>query len=452
MMFGASTVAKVVNAIKRHTALRVSREIASNTLWLLTGHGLRMGLGLVVAVWLARYLGPDAYGTYSFTIAFVAMFSQLSALGLNSILARDIVQEPEQTQEILGTALVLRLVGGTAMVVLSVAAIWFIEPNNGLIRTLVAIYATGSVFRAFEVVDQYFQSKVQSRYVVMAKSSSYIIAATVIVSLILIGGGLRAFVAVRAGEILLFVGGLVLAYRFRGQSIRHWAWDSKRAISLLKQSWPLILSGFGAVIYLKIDQVMLAQVVNYTAVGHYAVAVQLSEIWYIVPTAIVSSIFPALVKLRQADIGVYRDRLQQLYDFLAGLAMIVALPISLFSNMIINALYGPEYAPAGQMLGIHIWASVFIFMRAGLSKWLIVEDLFIFSLVTHGAGAIVNIGLNIVLIPLWGGNGAAIATVISYAIASYGALAFHDLTRPAAKMMTRALAGPFRAVVWAATR
>jgi O-antigen/teichoic acid export membrane protein len=83
-------------------------------------------------------------------------------------------------------------------------------------------------------------------------------------------------------------------------------------------------------------------------------------------------------------------------------------------------------------------------MRAVLSRWLLVEDLVRFSLVTHAAGAVLNVALNLVLIPRYGGLGAAAATVASYATASWGALFFATRTRPIGIMMAKSLLLPLR--------
>ncbi|MEO1561060.1 MAG: flippase, partial [Cyanobacteria bacterium J06632_19] len=229
-----------------------------------------------------------------------------------------------------------------------------------------------------------------------------------------------------------------------GNSLINWRFQFSRGKSLLSKSWPLILSSVGTIIYLKIDQIMLGEMIGKEAVGNYAVAAKISEIWYFIPTAVASSVFPSLLKSRENNIKAYKNKLQKLYDNLACLALLIALPITIVSTPVITMLYGEVFREAGLILSIHIWASVFIFMRAALSKWLIAEDLYVFSLVTHGLGAIVNALLNLFLIPNFGGIGAAIATLISYATASYFALFVHSRTVETARMMTLALIFPVR--------
>ena len=213
---------------------------------------------------------------------------------------------------------------------------------------------------------------------------------------------------------------------------------------LLRQCWPLILSGLAAQIYLKIDQIMLGLIISDSAVGIYSVAVRFSEVWYFIPNIFVSSAFAVLLSYKSRDESMYYFKMQKLLDYLFLFALSIAILIMIIANPLIYFLYGQEYISAAPVLTVHIWASLFVFMRALLSKWLIAEELTFFSLVTHLTGAIVNISLNLVLIPKFGIMGAAIATLISYAFASYGALFFDRRTVVFARMMTISLLSPIR--------
>src|SRR5690606_26357182 len=138
----------------------------------------------------------------------------------------------------------------------------------------------------------------------------------------------------------------------------------------------------------------------------FSVAASLSEAWYFVPIAIVTSVFPRLIELRDQSPEVYARRLQQLLDFLLVLALIVAAAVQVVARPFIVKMYGETYEPAVLMLQLHILSGVFMFMRALLSKWILIEDLLIFSLVTQGLGALANVALNFFMIPKWGGVGA----------------------------------------------
>jgi len=231
---------------------------------------------------------------------------------------------------------------------------------------------------------------------------------------------------------------------------KRWQPNKQYAIELLKESRWLIMSGFMAVIYLKVDLLMLGQLTNVEQVGFYAVAARLSEVWYFFPGALVASFFPKLLKLKKAKEEEkqegYNQQLQKLCDYLFGAALILAITVSFAADFIIVLLFGEQYQPSAALLQIHIWAGIFIFMRALLSKWLIAEHLLKFSLLTHGIAAVVNVSLNYYWIPLYGAQGAAWATLISYATSSYFVLWLNKSTRVMAWIMTKSLYFPLRII------
>lgn len=406
---------------------------------------LRMGVGLIVSVWLARYLGPETLGVYRYAFAIVALLGYLVDLGLNGIIVRDLVEaDPKEEGRILGTTFGAKLTSGVFCIGVATGAVWTLRPDDALTQLVVFVLAFQLLGRAFDVIDLWFQSRVKSRFTVIAKSTAFLTVAASKVTLILFGAPLVAFATLVVVEVIIGAIGLIVFYKRQGKQVCEWTFRFRTLKSLLFRSWPLILSGFGAIVYLKVDQVMLGEMASNQAVGIYAVAAKLSEVWYFFPAAIVTSVFPALLETKEKNEDLYLTRMQQLYDGLALCAFALVVPITLFANPIIDFVYGSQFNGAGTILAIHVWASLFIFMRKALSKWIIAEDLYIFSAVTHGAGAATNVGLNLYLIPEYGGTGAAMATVFSYAVASYLALFLHARTREAAQMMTLAIFSPIR--------
>jgi O-antigen/teichoic acid export membrane protein len=169
---------------------------------------------------------------------------------------------------------------------------------------------------------------------------------------------------------------------------------------------------------MKIDQVMIKNFMEIKEVGYYAAAVKLCEAWYFVPMAVSTSVFPAIVNAKQTSEKLYLNRLQKLYDFLAAIAIIIAIPVTFLSGFIIDILFGPKFQPAASVLTIYIWAGVATFLGVASSQYLIAENLTKLSFYRTLIGMIINVILNLYLIPVYGINGAAIATLISYSLAT----------------------------------
>lgn len=405
------------------------RKIIENMGWLVFDRIVRMGMGLFVGVWVARYLGPIQFGSFNFAFSFLALFGTLSTLGLDALVIREAIRCPPDVPEILGTTLALRSGGALCAFLISVAAIHLIQPNDQIALQLVVILGSATIFTAFDTIDSYFQSQVQSKITVWAKNSAFLVFAVVKVLLIETKAPLLAFAVASVGEAALGAVGLLLGYRWTGGRILAWTVSKKRAIELLKQSWPVILSGMAIMVYMRIDMVMLKVMQGDAAVGVYAAATRVSEVWYFIPMAIVSSVSPAIMRAKDRP-AIYYGRIRNLCSMMTMTACVIGFAVAPASHMIIRLLYSNTYSAAGPVLAVHIWASVFVFLGMAQSPWNISENLLKLSLYWTVAGAIGNVVMNVFLIPRYSAMGAAIATVVSYAISGVFANALSSRTRP----------------------
>ncbi len=420
-----------------------------NTSWLVGEKLLSMVLVLLVNVFVARHLGPESFGLLNYLLAVIALLIPLSSLGLNAIITRELVALKHSDLSIMTTATVIRFLGGVLASIILLICLYF-----GVFTRLegkywaIILLSLANLLVAFHVIDFWFQAKVQSKYIVKVRFLSVVIISTIKLTLVYFKAPISAFIWAAALESLLLSVGFIVIYKVKKGSFSLSTFDFSYGMKLLKQSKWLVLSGIASIIYLKIDQVMLTEMVSTTENGIYSVASRLSEVWYFFPTALAASFFPSLLKFKETNQEKYQQQLQRLCDVLFISALAIALALTFLSNWLIVFLFGEEYYAAGSILALHIWAGVFVFMRALLSKWLLAENLLVFSLVTHGIGAVINIGLNLWLIPTYYGVGAAIATVVSYAFASYIVLFFHPSTWPMAKIMTKSLFFPVRLVLF----
>jgi len=400
---------------------------------------LRMGASLVVGVWIARYLGVQQYGLFNYALAFVTLFTPVLTLGLDEIVVRHVVRESSNKEEILGTTFWLKLLGGIASVLLAVGITIFLGEREFLKISLVAILAIAGIFRAADTIELWFQSQVQSKYAVIAKNIAFLLNTLIKVALILTKAPLLAFAWVTLAEFAMNAVGLAIVYQYKGFSFLSWRWNFQVAKTLLKESLPLIFSGFAIMIFMKIDQIMLGQMIGDKEVGIYSAAVRLSEIWYFIPGAIVPSVAPSIYAAKDQSDKVYYQRLGQLFRLLTCIAVAIAVPMTFLSDKIVMVLFGNGYAGAGAILAVHIWTSIFVFLGFASSPWFIAEGLNHVTLGKTVFGAILNIILNFLLIPQYSGLGAAIATIISQAAAAFLCNAFDRRTQKIFKIQLQSL-------------
>lgn len=391
---------------------------------------LRMVAGLLVGIWVARYLGPAQFGIFSYAIAFAALFGSIAKLGLDSIVVRDLVKEPARRNLYMGTAFWLKLIGAIVMLVAMLLAIR-LTSNDSTTNLYIFIIGSGTLFQAFDVIDFYFQSIVLSRFVSICRLMQLLISSLLKLYFIFTGAELVYFVIVSLVDQVTLAFSLYLAYRYQKSGGGFWHFDFHTAKLLLGESWPLIISGFVVMIYMRIDQIMIKEILGEEKVGLYSAAVRLSEGWYFVPVIITNSLFPAVVRAKEISQELYHRRLQRLYTFLVWMAIAFAVPMTFLSDGLVVLLYGEAFRAAGQVLMLHVWAGVFVSMGVASSSWFISENLQRLAFYRTLLGATINVGLNLLLIPACGMLGAAIATVAAQSMAAL----FFDLFTKKTRMV-----------------
>jgi PST family polysaccharide transporter len=410
------------------------QKLIGNTGWLFADRMLRIGIGLVLGVWIARYLGPDQFGLFSYAGAFVSLFSIFATLGLDGIVVRELVREPDVKNGILGSAFALKLAGSGITLLAAVSAIVILRPADTLVHQLVAIIAAGTIFQSLDTIDLWFQARVESRYSVYARSSAFLLVSALKVVLILKNAPLIAFAWAGVLELLLGAAGLALAFRLNGQHLLAWKLSLPKIRQTLKECWPLALSGLAVLLYMKIDQVMLGQMLDNKAVGVYSAAIRISEVWYFIPISIVASVTPSLIEAKKLGGATYRYRLANLFRLMSAIALGIAVPMTFASGYVAKVLYGNQYEGVAPILAIHIWAALFVFLGVAQGPWNINENLTSLALIRTVIGAGANVILNILLIPRFGPIGAAIATTVSYALSAVVLNAFSRKTREIFKL------------------
>ncbi|MBI2417060.1 MAG: flippase [Ignavibacteriales bacterium] len=379
---------------------------------------LRLILGFVVGVYMIRYLGPAEFGLLSYAISLVGLFTALATLGLESIVVRELVKNPEKRDELLGSVFAMRLASGViALVSLAVLLLFTGDDTRTIIIAL--IIGGGLIFQSLSVIENYFQSKVLAKYSSLVQISNLVITGGLKIYLMVVHANLVWFAVATFLESSLLAVGFLIVFKMQYLSPSTWRFNKDAALKLLKDAWPLILSGIVIMIYMKIAQVFIKNMLDETQNGYYATAVRLTEAWYFIPMAITASLFPAIVSAKNVSEELYRSRLQKLYDVLAWISIGLAIPVTFLAAPVMEFLFGPKYLPAAPVLTVYIWAGVPTFLGVANSQYLIAENLTRMSFYRTLLGMIVNVLLNIYVIPRWGIVGSAWVTLISQTIATF---------------------------------
>lgn len=424
----------------RSVVAALTRDMARNTFWIVGSSVVNMVLGLFVTAIIARYFGPTEFGRFNYALAIVILFTAVSTLGLETLTVRSLVNGDHKQHVVIGTSLILRLFGGLVLTGISLGTVIVLEPDDRGVWVLVTLLSFMMVLRAGDVIDYWFQSRLKSRIAGLIRIGSYTVASALKVLLIMAGGTIYQFAAIYSFDALLVGVAFTIAFRRLNRGDPRWRWDGAYAKHILSRSWFLMLSGFMGTVYMRVDQVMLGTMLSdTTALGVFAAATTLSTMWYFIPLALVASVNPGIMRAKSEDKTLYEARVQDLFTMVAWIALGFCLVFVVLSDLIVRIVYGAAYAGAADILRVSVFAGLFATLGSARASWLICEGLQKFAPVYSTVGAVASVLLNLYLIPLMGGFGAAIATVVAQFVSVVLIPMLSRKTRLASLMMLRAL-------------
>lgn len=332
---------------------------------------LRMLTGLLVGLWVARYLGPQNLGIFSYVLAFTALFSGLAKLGIDNILIRELVSKPHLHDLYMGTAFWLKVCGAFFSLICICLTLVFIKSD---IKTdvYILIIACGLIFQSFEVVDFYYQSQVKVKFISICKLLQLLFSSALKIYLVINNADLTMFVLVS------FVDQLTLAISYywlysRKHKSFFGCFDTKVAIQLIKEGLPWMTAGLIWGACMRVDQIIIQHQLSSASLGLYCASLRVAELTHIIPVVLCASFFPSIISAKTNSIALYNERLVMLCSLVLWLGIVLAVFVNLVSTPLIKVLYGDKFQGADLLLTLFIWSSLFVFYGTVLSYWLVAE-------------------------------------------------------------------------------
>jgi O-antigen/teichoic acid export membrane protein len=397
--------------LKRLVLNQEVMRYVKNSAWMLAEYGLKVISAILVTIYVARYLGPDQFGVLSYALAVVAIVLAISRLGMESILVRDLVRYPEKRQEYMATAFRLMLLSGFVGIGILAGMVYWLEEN---IKTQVYIWIISAsiVCQAFLVVDYNFQSQVQAKYSSIAKSLALIFSALSKIGLVWLEADLFYFALFYAIDHLVIAITLFFMHWSRGQPLFFHGFQKKLVKPLLSSAWPMVVSAVSAILYTRVDQLMIRSMLGFHELGLYVAATKIYEGWIIVPYVISISLLPAILRLKEEG-GDYEKHMSLMISLLFWPSVVVALIITISSDYVIYLTFGPDYFASSNSLVIIMWASIFGAIGSLSARFLTVEGMES-KIAKRGIfGLLLNLMLNVPMIYFFGIEGAAFSTLIT---------------------------------------
>lgn len=386
-------------------------RIVRNAGWLMAGKVFHMILSFLMGLLMARYLGPKNYGLLNYAAAYCTFFTAFCTLGINSVIIKDFVDHPDEEGQAIGTTITLRLVSSLMSFCLILGIVSIVDCTEPVTIWVVALYSISLVFQVFDTLQQWFQSKLMSKYYAIATLVSYTIASAYKAFLLITGKSVAWFAVSNSIDYLLAA--VVLFIFYKRKQGPAFSVSMKKAKSLLSVSSSYILSGLMVAIYSATDKFMLKQMLDESNVGYYSLAVQISTLWVFILTAIIDSMKPPIMEYHNLDRKLYLRMNKRLYAIIFYLSLGASLLICLIAPLLVEIIYGSAFLPSVSPLRIVVWYVAFSYLGVARDAWIVCERKQKYLKYLYLGSAILNVILNYLLIPIWNVNGAAVASLLT---------------------------------------
>lgn len=413
-----------------------SREV-QNAGWLIGGKVAQMVLSLFVGLLSARYLGPSNYGLISYGNALIALFMSLCTLGINSVIVKELLDNPQSQGEALGTAIFLRVLSSFLSALMAISVSLILDYGQWETVIVVAMCSVSLVFHAFDTISYWFQARYQSKILALITFAAYVATSIYKIALLILQKSVFWFAFASSVDYIVLAALLLWAYRKNGGTPFRFSLTKGRKI--LSKSYHYILSGMMVAIYGQTDKLMLKQLLSESEVGYYTIATTLCGMWTFILSAVIDSMYPTLVRAYQQDKALFAKRNRQLYAIVFYLSVCASLGFTVLGNWIVKLLYGAEYLPAVIPLRVVTWYTAFSYLGVARNAWMVCNDKQKYIKFMYIPAVFINIALNSLLIPTMGATGAAVASLVTQIATSILLpLCIRDL-RPNAKLMLEAI-------------
>ena len=387
------------------------KSALKNASWIIVCRIIQSLISLVIGMISARYLGPSNYGVITYVSSVVAFTLPIMQLGLNQTLVKEFVQSPEREGKILGTSLVINILSGIVSMIGSVAFVFLVNAGERETILVCILYSFTLLFQATEMTQYWFQYQLLSKYPSIATLCAYVVVSLYKIFLLVTQKSVVWFALSNVLDYFLISVILMVIYFKVGNQRLSFDWRLGR--EMLSRSKYYIIPSLMVMIFQHTDRIMIKLMMGEAETGFYSAAITCVGISGFVFSAVIDSMRPVILEEKGKDQARYENRVAQLYAIITFISLAQSIGMTVLAKPLVNLLYGAEYAPTAGILCVAVWYVTFSYYGSVRNVWILAEgkQRYLFGINVIGAAA--NVLLNLLLIPRWGGIGAAIASLIT---------------------------------------
>lgn len=389
----------------------MKNSVFKNAAWIIICKVIQSIINFVIGIITARYLGPSNYGVISYVASIVAFALPIMQLGLRNTIVREFIKSPDEEGSILGTSLVINIISSLFCMIGTIAFVAIVNAGERETLLICVLYSFTLLFQATEMTQYWFQSKLLSKYPSIAALGAYIVVSVYKVYLLVTRKSVIWFALSNVIDYFLVSIILIIIYKKLGNQKLTFNWNKGR--EMLSRSKHYILPGLMVMIFQHTDRIMIKLMMGSEETGMYSAAITCIGISGFVFAAIIDSARPVILEAKEKNRKLYENRVCQLYNIITCIALAQSIGMTLLSKPIIYILYGEAFLGATNILCIAVWYITFAYYGSVRNVWILAEEKQKYLLGINVAGAVANVILNFILIPIWGAIGAAVASLFT---------------------------------------
>jgi O-antigen/teichoic acid export membrane protein len=405
---------KLIHRIKEKWGEKGFQKYFRNMGWMFVARVFTLLINLFVSIYIAKNLGPEQYGTFSFIISFVSI-AGFTLFAIDSLLTKRLHDDKDNTEKILGSALIIKFINSLITISTATIAGLFLA-NTSTTILMILVYSTFTIFQSFNVIDSYFRINAKNKSISILGVIVVIFSSMIKIGILYFNLPLVYLLSSYVLDHLMSSVGYIYLYKKYVGKIFDLKPNKNIIIDLMLRSWPFTVSALAASIYIRVDQIFIKVLLGSESLGLYAIAVRFSEVWFLISEVICISLLPAILNSEKTDNRLFLNRSKNLYSLLFYSAILICIIMYFISPILINTLYGEAYTESIWILRLYIWSIIGFFMATALNQFLFAKNKFKTILSMNIVGMSISLILNYILIPILGIKGAVIANIIAYTL------------------------------------
>ena len=394
----------------------MQNRVIKNASWIVGCKIAQSLLNLVISMFCARYLGPSNYGLLSYAGSVISFMLPVMQLGLSKTLVQELVEAPDREGKILGTALALNVASALFCMLGVYGFLRIANPNEPETILVGVLYSASLLFQATEMIQYWFQAKLLSKYPSLAALGAYLLVAAYKIYLLVTQKGIIWFAVSNSIDYLFISVSLIVIYLRMGK--QRFSFSGQLARKMLSRSKYYIVSAMMVTIFAHTDRIMLKLMLNDVETGLYSAAVDCVSVTAFVFIAIIDSMRPSILEAKHNGAPDYEKKMVLLYSVITYLSLAQSVMMTILAWPLIYCLKGADYLAGTATLRVAVWYTTFSNYGSVRNIWILAEGKQKYLWIINLSGAVTNVILNALLIPVLASTGAAIASLITQIFAN----------------------------------